>query len=80
MSTTPHALDPGYNWTEPEMAAFILWCESRGVQHIDLWRGDLNTLNPVDGTEQWIYSLLAKFVQGTPALKGDDAIIPPASH
>ena len=75
MSTTPHPLDPGYNWTRSEMAAFVAWCEQRGVQHIDLWRGDLNTLNPVDGTAPWIYSLLATFVQGKAALKSDDAAV-----
>ena len=32
------------------------------MQHLDLWRGDLNTLNPVDGTAKWYYSLLAKFL------------------
>lgn len=62
MSTTPHPLDPGYNWTEPGLAKLIDWCEQRGVQHIELWRADLNTLNPVDGTAPWVYSLLAKFL------------------
>ena len=54
--------EPPYSWTEPELVQFIGWCEQRGVQHLDLWRGDLNTLNPVDGTAEWYYGLLAKFL------------------
>ena len=42
------------------------------VQHIDLWRADLNTLNPHDGTEPWIYSVLAGFLAG-----GDGATTAP---
>ena len=45
---------------------FVAWLEQRGVRHIDLWRADLNTLNPVDGTRPWVYSTLAGF------LKSDD--------
>jgi hypothetical protein len=76
VSSTPHPLDPGYNWTELQLAQFIGWCEQRGVQHLDLWRGDLNTLNPVDGTAKWYYSLLAKFLMkqkddGSPLHGGD---------
>ena len=42
------------------------------VQHIDLWRADLNTLNPHDGTDPWIYSILAGFLAG-----GDGATTAP---
>jgi len=62
------------------MAQFIAWCEQRGVEHIDLWRGDLNTLNPVDGTEPWVYSLLAKFVQGKDVKEGVNAAAAEGVH
>lgn len=64
-STTPHPNDPGYNWTESELRDFVGWLEERGVQHIDLWRADLNTLNHVDGTLPWIYDTLASFLKGS---------------
>lgn len=64
VSSTPHPSDPGYNWTEAALAAFVQWCEDRGVQSIDLWRADLNTLNPVDGTAPWVYKILANFLSG----------------
>ena len=44
---------------------FVGWLEERGVQHIDLWRADLNTLNHVDGTLPWIYDTLASFLKGS---------------
>jgi hypothetical protein len=80
VSMTPHPNDPGYNWTETELREFVTWLEQRGVRHIDLWRADLNTLNPVDGTRPWIYASLASFLQPTPridrystSLKSDDS-------
>lgn len=56
--------DPGYNWTEAELTEFMGWLEERGVRHIDLWRADLNTLNPIDGTAGYYYELLTRFLRG----------------
>ncbi len=53
-----------YNWTEPRFDTFVSWLEQHSVQHIDLWRTDLDTTNATNGTAPWMIDRLETFLLG----------------
>ena len=51
-----------YKWNRTSFLEFTGWAQKQGVQNIDLWRTDLDSLNATGGTAPWIYDELASFL------------------